>query len=98
MEVMPQLTSGERQDVYRRLFQLNHYFNGIVLRLDELKQFLSSQDLRDMLGLTQEVQMEINTLLLERLGSIEDNDWATFGKVRIALEKRLKEPPGKRKR
>jgi hypothetical protein len=96
--VVPELTSGERRDVYLRIFLLNRSFHSIVQRLDELKQFLSSQDLRDMRGLAQEVQMEINTLLLERLSSIEDNDWAHFGKVRTALEKRLKEPPGKRKR
>ena len=92
------LTSGERQDVYRSLFQLNHYFHGIVLRLDELKQFLTSQDLRDMRGLTQEVQTEINHLVLSRLESIEERDWATFGKVRTALERRLKEPQRKRRK
>jgi len=61
---------------------------------------LNARDLRDMLGLAQEVQLEINTGLLNQLDSIENDDWAQFGKVRIALEKRLKTPlpEGRRKR
>jgi hypothetical protein len=53
---------------------------------------LNARDLRDMLGLTQEVQLEINTGLLNQLDSIENDDWAQLGKVRTALEKRLKTP------
>jgi hypothetical protein len=94
----PELTSGDRQDIYRRLFLLNHYFHGIVLRLDELAGLLGRQDLRDMKGLTQEVQLEINNLLLDSLSSTEERDWEKFGRVRAALERRLKEPPGKRKK
>jgi hypothetical protein len=93
----PELTSGERQDVYLSMFLLNHCFHGIVLRLDELKRFFSPQDLRDMLGMTQEIQLEINRTLLDKLESIEESDWEKFGRVRAALERRLKEPPGKRK-
>lgn len=47
-------------------------------------------DLREMRGLTQEVQLEINTMLLDQLESAEQNDHAQFGKVRIAMEKRLR--------
>lgn len=91
-------TSAERQDIYRRLFLLNRSFHLIVLRLDELKNLLSSQDLKDMRGMTQEVQLEINTALLNTLESAENNDFAQFGKVRIALEKRLKGPLPKQPR
>jgi hypothetical protein len=83
-------TSAERAEVYKRLFQLNRSFHMIVQRLDELKQLLSPQALKDMRGLTQEIQLEINHLLLDRLHSAEESDWAHFGKVRIALEKRLR--------
>jgi len=87
----PQFTSGERMEVYRRIFLLNRSFHLIVQRLEELGKtsILNARDLRDMLGLTQEVQLEINTGLLNQLDSIENDDWAQFGKVRIALEKRL---------
>ena len=81
-------------EVYRRIFLLNRSFHFIVVGLEELgkNSLLNARDLRDMLGLTQEVQLEINTGLLNQLGSIENDDWARFGKVRIALEKRLKTP------
>jgi len=90
----PQFTSGERMEVYRRIFLLNRSFHFIVQRLEELGKtsIINARDLRDMLGLTQEVQLEINTGLLNRLDSIENDDWSQFGKVRIALEKRLKTP------
>jgi hypothetical protein len=45
-----------------------------------------------MCGLAQEVQLEINTTLLGPLDSLEHNDWGEFGKVRIAIEKRLRDP------
>lgn len=83
------MTSGERQDVYRQMFLLNHSFHFIVQRLDELAGLLGRQNLKDMRGLTQEVQLEINHLVLGSLESIEERDWAQFGKIRVAMERRL---------
>ena len=90
----PRLTSSERAEVYRLLFLLNRSFDLIVRRLDELGQagLFTPRDLREMRGLTQEVQLEINTLLLGPLDSLEHDDWGTFGRVRIAKEKRLRDP------
>jgi hypothetical protein len=85
-------TSGERMDVYRSMFLLNRSFHLIVLRLDELKNLLSPQDLKDLRGMTQEIQLGLNTAVLDTLDSVENDDWAQFGKVRIAMEKRLKTP------
>lgn len=95
---VPTLTSGDRQDVYRRIFLLNRSFHLIVQRLDELKSLFSAQDLKDMRGLTQEVQLEINTAVLDALELVENNDHAHFGKVRNALEKRLRGPLPKRRK
>jgi hypothetical protein len=97
----PNLTSEERQDVYRLMFLVNRSFHLIVQHLEELgrTRILNSRDLKDMLGLTQEVQLGINTAVLDTLDSVENDDWAQFGKVRIALEKRLKTPlPHKKSR
>ena len=94
----PELTSGERQDIYLSMFLLNHCFHGIVLRLDELAGLLGRKNLKDMQGLAQELQTETNHLILSKLESIEESDWAQFGKIRTALERRLREPPSKRKR
>jgi hypothetical protein len=88
----PNFTSGERMAVYRSMFLLNRSFHLALQRLDELADLLSPQALKDMRGLTQEVQLEINTLLLDRLPSLEEDDFAQFGKVRTAMEKRLKSP------
>jgi|SRR6476660_8940209 len=94
------LTSGERADVYRRLFLLNRSFHFIVQRLDELAQtsLFKRRDLAELRGLTQEIQLEINTALLDPFHSVEMDDWAQFGKVRIALEKRLRTPLPERRR
>jgi hypothetical protein len=66
----------------------------IVQRLDDLAQarIFNARDIREMCGLAQEVQLEINTTLLGPLDSLEHNDWGEFGKVRIAIEKRLRDP------
>lgn len=88
----PNFNSGERMHVYRLLFLLNRSFHLIVQRLEELDKagICRSRDLLEMRGLAQEVQLEINTGVLNSLESVEDNDWAHFGKVRTAMEKRLR--------
>lgn len=93
-------TSGERQEVYRLMFLLNRSFHLIVQRLEELGKtsIVNARDLKDALGLTQEVQLGINTMLLDQLDPCENDDWAQFGKVRIAMEKRLKTPLPERRR
>jgi len=90
----PRLTSRERAEVYRLIFLLNRSFHLIVQRLDDLAQtrIFSARDIREMRGLAQEVQLEINTTLLGPLDSLEHDDLGTFGKVRIAMEKRLRDP------
>jgi hypothetical protein len=90
----PRLSSSERAEVYRLLFLLNRSFDLIVQRLDELNQtgLFTSRDLREMRGVTQEVQLEINNRLLDSFEPVENNDWGHFGKVRIAMEKRLRDP------
>ncbi len=86
------LTSGERLRAYQLLFRLNRSFHLIVCRLSDADGLgiWNPRDIKEMLGLTQEMQLEINTLLLNRLETLENDDHAHFGKVRIALEKRLK--------
>ena len=87
------LTSRERAEVYRQIFLLNRTFDLIVQRLDDLARtrIFSVRDMREVSGLAQEVQLEINTTLLSPLDSLEHDDWGTFGKVRAAMEKRLRD-------
>jgi len=86
------LNSEDRADVYWHLFLLNSSFALIVQLLDELAQspIFKARYLREMRGLAQEVQLEINTALLSPLETVELNDWARFGEVRKAMEKRLR--------
>jgi hypothetical protein len=43
-------------------------------------------------GYAQELQAEINQELLETMHQTELDDWARFGKIRQAEEKRLRDP------
>jgi hypothetical protein len=52
---------------------------------------ITSRDAKDMLGIVQEAQLEANVAVLDRLNYFENEDHCHFGKVRIAMEKRLKE-------
>lgn len=85
------LNSRERMEVYRRLFLLNRSFTRIAQLLDELTQspIFKARDLREMRGLAEEVQLEINTVLLNPLELAEQDDWTQCGKVRKAMEKKL---------
>ena len=72
------LTSAERLRVYQLLYRLNRSFHLIVCRLSEAGELglLNQLHTKDMLGLTQEVQTEINGLVLESLERLESKDWA----------------------
>jgi hypothetical protein len=95
-----QFSSGERAEVYRHMFLLNRAFHFIVQRLEELAKIsvFNRRDIRETIGFTQEVQLDINTALLDPLRTVEDDDHAQFGKVRIAMEKRLAGPLPKLRR
>lgn len=86
------LTSVERAEAYRLLFLLNRSFHQIVVRLHDARaaDIITQLDTKDMIGLTQEVQLEINLAVWDRLQSFEERDFTIFGRVRTALEKRLK--------
>jgi hypothetical protein len=86
------LSSGQRAQVYKVLYRLNRLFHFTVhwLTASERLGVLQAGDIQEMIGLTQEVQLEINTLFLDRLAQIELDDHATYGKVRSAMEKRLR--------
>lgn len=85
------LTSRERLQIYQLLYRLNRSFHLIICRLSEAGELglLNRLQTKEMLGLTQEVQTEINGLVLDSLERLESKDWTHFGKVRTAMEKRL---------
>jgi hypothetical protein len=88
------LNSAERLHVYEDLFRLNRSFANIVRKLLEMQdaRVFNPNRLRELRGLTKELQSEINFHLLNTLHEIETADRYRFGKVRIAKDKRLHEP------
>jgi hypothetical protein len=80
--------------IYHTLYRLNLSFLNIVRRCATLQEagVFSMKDTRLYQGLTQELQSEINQFVLEDMHSTELNDWARFGKIRQAEEKRLRDP------
>lgn len=90
----PNFNSRERAEIYRLLFLLNRSFYLIAQRLEELGKtgVINALNLRDMRGMTQEMQLDINVTALDILEMAEANDLGHFGKVRKAMEKRLRTP------
>jgi hypothetical protein len=80
--------------VYHILYRLNLSFSNIVKRCGTLQEagILTRKDSQFYQGLTQELQSEINQFTLEKMHGIELDDWARFGKIRQAEEKRLRDP------
>jgi hypothetical protein len=88
---VPNLSSGERQELYRSLFLINRSFHFIVQRISDLENAkkLNTQHFRELRGLAQEVQLHINNRLLEEVHTVERADWYGFGEARNKMENRL---------
>jgi len=80
--------------IYHTLYRLNLSFSNIVTRCRELQDagVITSRSSKVFQGYTQELQAEINQELLETMHTTELDDWGRFGKIRLAEEKRLKDP------
>jgi hypothetical protein len=91
---MATLEAAKKLNIYHTLYRLNLSFSNIVSHCRTLQEagIFRPKDIRLYQGLTQELQSEINELLLEGMHDIEFADWARFGKIRQAEEKRLRDP------
>jgi hypothetical protein len=80
--------------IYHTLYRLNLSFSNIVTHCGTLHEagVLTAKHTRLYQGFTQELQAEINDALLEAIHKNELDDWAQFGKIRAAHEKKLKDP------
>jgi hypothetical protein len=80
--------------VYHTLYRLNLSFTNIVGHCHALQEAgrLTAKSSKVFQGFVQELQAEINQELLERMHDDELADWARFGKIRLAEEKRLRDP------
>jgi hypothetical protein len=80
--------------IYHTLYRLNLSFSNIVTHCRTLQEagILTAKSIRLFQGYAQELQAEMNQELLEKMHSIELDDWGRFGKIRQAEEKRLRDP------
>jgi hypothetical protein len=88
----PEVT--KKLHIYHTLYRLNLSFSNIVGHCHALQEArgLTAKSSRVFQGYAQELQAEINQELLERMHDGELEDWARFGKIRLAEEKRLRDP------
>ena len=80
--------------IYHNLHRLNLSFANIITRCRTLQEagVFTAKSSKLFQGYTQELQAEINQELLETMHETELEDWARFGKIRQAEEKRLQDP------
>ena len=91
---MAALDVTKKLHVYHTLYRLNLSFTNIVGHCRTLQEAgsLTAKSSKVFQGYAQELQAEINQELLERMHDDELEDWARFGKIRLAEEKRLRDP------
>jgi hypothetical protein len=91
---MAALEVTKKLHVYHTLYRLNLSFTNIVGHCRTLQESgsLKAKSSKVFQGYVQELQAEINQELLERMHDDELEDWARFGKIRLAEEKRLRDP------
>ena len=91
---MAALDVTKKLHVYHTLYRLNLSFTNIVRHCRTLQETgsLTAKSSKVFQGYVQELQAEINQELLERMHDDELEDWARFGKIRQAEEKRLRDP------
>jgi hypothetical protein len=82
--------------IYHTLYRLNRSFASIVGQCRSLQEsgVFRPASVRMFQGLTQELQSEINQQLLGAMQETELDDWNTFGKVRKARERELRDANG----
>ncbi|HEV2962489.1 MAG TPA: hypothetical protein VG649_11730 [Candidatus Angelobacter sp.] len=90
----PNFISGERLAIYRKLFLLNRSFDFILQRLNELNetQLFNQPQMKEMGGLTLELQAEVNFRLLQALYPVEQEEWQLYGRIRNARTRRMQTP------
>ena len=91
---MATLEVTKKLHIYHILYRLNLSFSNIVHQCRALQGTgsFTAKSSRLFQGYAQELQAEINQELLETMHQNELDDWARYGKIRQAEEKRLRDP------
>jgi hypothetical protein len=84
----------KKAEIYHILYQINSSFAAIVEHFAALQQagVVTAKSKREFQGFTQEIQAEFNQTFLLDWHQTEMEDWYRFGKLRQAVEKRLRDP------
>jgi len=77
--------------VYTALYHINRAFNSIVgncYAIEHTGLFRPGQ-MHELCGLVRELQAQLSHAVTDHMHIIEDEDWRTYGRVRIARDHRL---------
>jgi len=80
--------------IYHTHYRLNLSFSNIVAHCRTLQEagVFTAKSTRLFQGYAHELQAEMNQQLLDTMHQTELEDWGRFGKIRLAEEKRLRDP------
>lgn len=84
-----------KAEIYNALASLNHGFDVVLESLKVLQEegVLTADYLQDNSVFVEELRAGINHMIVEKLAARETEDWAHFGKMRIAIEELQKAEP-----
>ena len=80
-------------ELYEILYTLNQGFEQVLAQLQQLEKLgLGHQPWKALRVIAEENRAEVNFELVERLAEREERDWTYFGRLRLELEKKLRDP------
>src|SRR5690242_2405375 len=86
--------SSQKLGVYETLHSLNQAFEQVLSSLAHLHDFpfFRREFLREIQVVVEETRAWVNFDLMEVMHSREQDDWTRFGRLRLQLEKKYRDP------
>ena len=81
-----------KSEIYNALASLNRGFDVALeaLKVLQQEQVLTAEYVQDQTVLAEELRAGLNHRTTEKLNAREAQDWGHFGKLRTAIEERMK--------
>lgn len=82
-----------KSEIYGALAAINRSFDVVLesFTILQTEDVLTADYIRQQKEIAEELRPGINHAILEKMLAREEDDWAHFGKLKIATEARLKE-------
>lgn len=82
-----------KDEIYNALATLNRGFGLVLesLKIMEQQGIVTAEYVQQQTEIAEEFRASLNHMVLDKMISREEDDWANFGKLKIATEARLKE-------